>query len=141
MPTITPDIALILAADKLVDAIAGVVPKNSITKDAIIQLMAIYCKQTLAASDAESAQRVLRKIAATQRTQLEATPAGSQRVNDNAWMDEIEDETESASAAPDAPTLRLTSRQPNLPPCNPRSLARTNMIPRHQPTHDTIAKA
>jgi hypothetical protein len=36
MPTITPDVALIIAADKLVDAIAGVVPKNSITKDVIV---------------------------------------------------------------------------------------------------------
>jgi hypothetical protein len=53
MPMITPDVALILAADKLVDAIAGVVPKNSITKDPIVQLMAIYCKQALAASDAK----------------------------------------------------------------------------------------
>jgi hypothetical protein len=75
MRTISPYVALILAANKLVNAIAGVVPKNSITKDPIIQLMAIYCTQALAASDALSAQRVLHKIPTTQRAQLEVTPA------------------------------------------------------------------
>jgi hypothetical protein len=114
MLTIAPDIILILAADKLIDAIAGVVPKNSITKDTIVQLMAIYCKQALAASDAKSAQRVLHKIAVTQRKQSEATPAGSQRVNDDAWMDEIKEETESVRAALDAPIFEVnfTTTQP-----------------------------
>jgi hypothetical protein len=63
MPTITTNVALILAADRLVGAIAGVVPKNRITEDAITQLMAIYCQEALAESNAVSAQRVLRKIA------------------------------------------------------------------------------
>jgi hypothetical protein len=35
MPTITPDVALILAANKLVNAISGAVPKTSVTEDAI----------------------------------------------------------------------------------------------------------
>ncbi len=89
MPTITPDVALILATDKLVNAITGIIPKNSITKDAIVQLMATYCTQALVVSDAVSAQRVLRKIAATQRAQLEVTPARSQRVSNemkHGWM-------------------------------------------------------
>ncbi len=51
------------------DAISGVIPRNSITKDAILQLMAIYRKQALDASDAESAQRVLSCLAETQRVQ------------------------------------------------------------------------
>jgi hypothetical protein len=91
MPTINPDIALILAADKLSDAIAGIIPKASITEDAIHQLMAIFCTQALAASDAASAQRVLREIAATQpRLTEEQKPALTQRVEDpEAWMDLI----------------------------------------------------
>ena len=71
MPTITPADALIKAADKLVDAISGVIPKNSIIEDAILQLMSIYRKQALEASDAASAQRVLRRLAETQRVQTE----------------------------------------------------------------------
>ena len=67
MPTITPADALIKAADNLVDAISGVIPRNSITEDAVLQLMAIYSKQALDASDAKSAQRVLRRLAETQR--------------------------------------------------------------------------
>ena len=67
MPTITPADALIKAADNLVDAISGVIPKNTITEDAVLQLMAIYRKQALDASDAKSAQRVLRRLAETQR--------------------------------------------------------------------------
>ena len=60
MPTITPADALIKAADKLVHDISGVTPRNSITKDAVLQLMAIYRKEALDTSDAKSAQRVLR---------------------------------------------------------------------------------
>jgi hypothetical protein len=56
MPTITPADALIKAADRLVNAISGVIPTKNITKDAILQQMAIYRKQALDASDAESAQ-------------------------------------------------------------------------------------
>jgi hypothetical protein len=42
MPTITPEDALIKAADNLVDVIKGQLPKNSITADAMEQLMEIY---------------------------------------------------------------------------------------------------
>jgi hypothetical protein len=66
MPTITPANALIKASDKLVNYISGVIPKNSITKDAVLQLMSIYCQQALDAADAESAQRVLRYQAKVQ---------------------------------------------------------------------------
>ncbi len=71
MPAITPADALIKAADNLMDAISSVIPKNSITEDAILQLIAIYQKQALDASDAKSAQRVLRRLAETQRVQTE----------------------------------------------------------------------
>jgi hypothetical protein len=41
MPTLTPEDALIKAADNLVDAILGHLPKNGITADAVKQLMEI----------------------------------------------------------------------------------------------------
>ncbi len=47
MPTIAPVDALIKKVDKLVDAISGVMPKHSITKDAVLL---IYQKQALEAS-------------------------------------------------------------------------------------------
>ncbi len=75
MPTITPADALIKALDKLMDAISGTIPKNSITKDAILQLMSIYCQQALDASDAKSAQRVVRCLAEAQRLQTEKEDA------------------------------------------------------------------
>jgi hypothetical protein len=81
MPSITPNVALILAANKLVDTIAGVTPKNSITEDAIRQLMTIYHQQAVAVSYAVSAQRVLHEIAQSQREQADKEPASSQRVN------------------------------------------------------------
>ncbi len=52
MPTITPDVVLLLAADKLVDAIGGIIPKTTVTEDAITQLMAIFCDKAMASSDA-----------------------------------------------------------------------------------------
>ena len=80
MPAITPADALIKAADKLADAISGVIPKNSITKDAVLQLMNIYRKQALKASDAASAQRVLRCLAESQRAQTKKDASKEQRV-------------------------------------------------------------
>jgi hypothetical protein len=80
MPTITPAEALIKAADKLVDAISGVIPKNSITEDALLQLMNIYRQQALEASDAASAQRVLRRLAESQRAQTKTDVTKEQRV-------------------------------------------------------------
>ncbi len=42
MPNFTPADALIKAADNLVDTINGIMPKNSVTLDAVEQLMEIY---------------------------------------------------------------------------------------------------
>jgi hypothetical protein len=42
MPSITLNVALILAANKLINVIAGVTPKNSITKVAFLMLLAFY---------------------------------------------------------------------------------------------------
>ena len=82
MPTITPADALIKAADNLEDAISGVIPKDSITEDVILQLMAIYCKQALDVSNAESAQRVLRRLAETQRMHTEQEIAINEQNSD-----------------------------------------------------------
>jgi hypothetical protein len=90
MPTINPNVVLILAADKPSDAISGITPKSSITKDAILQLMAIFRTQSFATSDTTLAQRVLREIAATQSQQAESEPTPPQRVEDpEAWMELI----------------------------------------------------
>ena len=42
MPTITPADALVKAADNLIAIISGRLPKNSVTADAMEQLMKIY---------------------------------------------------------------------------------------------------
>jgi hypothetical protein len=69
MPTIMPADALIIikAADNLVDSISGHLPKNSVTADAMKQLMEIYKKQVDQATCAARAQRVLREQALAQR--------------------------------------------------------------------------
>ena len=66
MPMMTPADTLIKALDKLLNAISGVIPKSIITKDAILQLMSIYCQQALDTSDAKSSQKVLRCLAKVQ---------------------------------------------------------------------------
>jgi hypothetical protein len=67
MPTITPSDALIKAADNLVDAISDQPPKNSITVDAIEQLMEMHKIQVKKATCKAQAQRVLREQAQAQR--------------------------------------------------------------------------
>ena len=67
MPTITPADALIKAADNLVDVIKGHLPKNSVTADAVEQLMEIYKIQAEKATCEARAQRVLRENAQAQR--------------------------------------------------------------------------
>ena len=87
MPTITPADALIKAADNLVDAISGVIPNNSITEDTVLQLMAINHQQALDASDAESAQRVLRRLVETQRVQTKQEIATETQIVPTAQVD------------------------------------------------------
>jgi Arc/MetJ family transcription regulator len=53
--------------DNLVDVIKGQLPKNSITADAVEQLMEIYKIQTKKATCKAHAQRVLRENAQAQR--------------------------------------------------------------------------
>jgi len=67
MPTITPADALIKAADNLVDVITGQPPKNSVTADAVEQLMEIYKLQAKKATCDARAQRLLRETAQAQR--------------------------------------------------------------------------
>ena len=101
MPTITPADTLIKAADKLVDAISGVIPKNSITEDAILQLMSIYRKQALEASDAASAQRVLRRLAESQQAQTETDVSEEQRMETTQVTEEQRVEIPQATTDPD----------------------------------------
>jgi hypothetical protein len=80
MPTITPADAPLKASEKLVGTISGVILKNSVTKDAVLQLMSIYHQQALDAADTKSAQRVLRRLAKAQQLQTEKEDAKEQRV-------------------------------------------------------------
>jgi hypothetical protein len=63
MPSITLGDALIQAADYITDAISGLVPKITITVDAVDQLMAIFKLQTKANKGTATTQRVLRDCA------------------------------------------------------------------------------
>ena len=67
MPTITPADALIRAADSLTDAIMGLIPTPTCTKDAVDQLMVIFKQQARATNNAATAQRVLRERAQAER--------------------------------------------------------------------------
>ncbi len=80
MPTINTADTLIKALAKLVNVISGIIPKNSITEVAVLQLMSIYRQKALDAADAESAQRVLRRLAKAQQLQTKKDDAKEQRV-------------------------------------------------------------
>jgi hypothetical protein len=66
-PSITPDDALIQLSDYLTDAISGLVPKTTITADAVDQLMTIFKLQDKANKDTATAQRVLRDCTQAER--------------------------------------------------------------------------
>ena len=67
MPTITPADTLIRAADSLPDAIMGLIPTTTCTKDAVDQLMVIFKQQARKANNTATAQRVLRERAQAER--------------------------------------------------------------------------
>ncbi len=71
MPTITPADALIKAAENLVDVILGQLPKNSVTADAVEQLIEIYKIKAEKATCKAQAQRVLREQVQAQRVVVE----------------------------------------------------------------------
>jgi hypothetical protein len=78
-PTFTSHDALIVAADKLADAISGTMPKNSTTENGIKQLLDIFKQQANIAKDRLDAKTKRLNDAATQRVQDE-NPATAQRV-------------------------------------------------------------
>jgi hypothetical protein len=71
MPTIMLADALIKAPDNLVHAILGHLPKNSITANAVKQLMEIYKIQADQATCKARAQRLLKEQALAQRVAKE----------------------------------------------------------------------
>jgi hypothetical protein len=71
MPTIGPAEALIKAVDNIVDVILGQLPKNSVTDDAMEQLMEIYKIKAEKATCKARAQRVLREQVQAQRVVVE----------------------------------------------------------------------
>jgi hypothetical protein len=80
MPAITPADALIKASDNLIDAIAGLIPKPTITADAIEQLMKIYKIQAHRSTCKAQAQRVLREKAQAQRVAEEQQATAQQTI-------------------------------------------------------------
>jgi hypothetical protein len=67
MPTITPVNALIRAVDDLTDAISGIIPPPSTTREAVDQLMLIFKQQAKKAKDNATTQRVLKECAQAER--------------------------------------------------------------------------
>jgi hypothetical protein len=87
--TFTSHDALIVAADKLADAISGAIPKNSTTENGIKLLLDIFKQQANIAKDRLDAKAKRLNDAATQRvkderreeaTTLPTNPATAQRV-------------------------------------------------------------
>ncbi len=80
MPSVTPADALIKAADNLVDTINGIIPKHSVTSDAVTQLMDIYKIAAEKATCEARTQRVLREQAQAQRVKEEQQPVATQQL-------------------------------------------------------------
>ncbi len=78
MPYFTPADALIKAADNLVNTINGIMPKNSVTLDAVEQLMEIYKIQAEKATYEARTQRVLWEQAQAQRVKEQQLAAEQQ---------------------------------------------------------------
>ena len=78
MPSVTPADALIKAADNLVDTINGIIPKHSVTSDAVTQLMEIYKIAAEKATCEARTQRVLREQAQAQRVKEQQLVAAQQ---------------------------------------------------------------
>jgi hypothetical protein len=119
MPTITPAHALVRAADNLVDAISGHLPKNSITADAVKQLMEVYKIQADQATCAARAQRVLREQALAQRVAeeqqaVEPIQANHQHTSTTFPNFEVEDNQANDPQATSGPPV--ISRDEDSPP-------------------------
>ncbi len=67
MPTLTPSDALILAANNLTNAVAGIIPPPNITTDAIDRLIKIFKLQAKKEKDMATAQRVWKERAQVER--------------------------------------------------------------------------
>jgi hypothetical protein len=80
MPTITPADALIKASENLIDTIAGLIPKPTVTADAIEQLMEIYKIQAHRSTCKAQPQRVLREKARAQRVTEEQQATAQQMI-------------------------------------------------------------
>ena len=78
MPSVTPADALIKAADNLVDTINGIIPKHSVTSDAVTQLMEVYKIAAEKATCETRTQRVLREQAQAQRVKEQQLVAAQQ---------------------------------------------------------------
>jgi hypothetical protein len=132
MPTLTPQAALIKAADILSEALTGAIPVSSITNDAITQLLNIFKQQANSAKDATSAQRVPTQQAQSQRVRTEQSNTFPQpdvpTQADESWMDLIESQ-------PEFPPLEIEDQF--LRPENPIQTSRISQESVH--SHSTPA--
>ncbi len=86
MPNFTPADALIKAVDNLVDTINEIMPKNSVTLDAVEQLMEIYKIQAKKATCKAQTQRVPQEQAQAQRVKEQQLVAEQQASPQNRPM-------------------------------------------------------
>jgi hypothetical protein len=119
MPTITPADALIKAADNLIDVILGQLPKNSVTADAVEQLMKIYKIKAEKAICKARAQRVLKEQVQAQRVraeqQLQVPQPTSPKQNPTSFPSfEVEDSADKPKSARGG--HNIISQDDNSPP-------------------------
>jgi hypothetical protein len=122
MPTITLPNALIKPADNLVDVILGQLIKNSVTANAVEQLMEVYKIQAEKATCKARAERVLREQALTQRVvevqqaaeQIHASP---QHTPTSFLTFEVEDSQDNYPSALSEPPI-ISQGEDSLPSAN-----------------------
>ena len=118
MPSFTPVDALIRSADNLTTAINGAMPRNSVTMDAVEQLLEIFKIQANAATNATDQQRQRQIDAHTQRV-LNETQAN---------------EHEHQNEEPHSPTAQRVAATTTIP------TVEFSDIPDHGPTIPTITQ-
>ncbi len=89
MPSFTPANALLRAADNLTAAINGAMPRITVTKDAVDQLLKIFKIQAMATNNEVNQQRQRQTNAHTQRVRNKAMEEP-----DESWMDLIKSQEE-----------------------------------------------
>jgi hypothetical protein len=131
MPTITPADIKVKAANNLLDAISGQLPKNSITANAVEQLIKIYKIQANKATCKARAQRVLRKQALAQRVakewQAEPVQTSLQHTPTTFPTFEVEDNQDNNPRAASRPLI-ISQDEDSPPSVNTRQQHQTRTL-------------